>query len=887
MANRELTVLFVPGDYVGAVMSSIGMAEVLRDSGRHRCVFAVTGGEKSRVERMRAIGFEVISIGEKADRNAENWAHNECNHNLTPLQTVQNLIQLFYEWYSMAAEVVDPYVRDVIADLKPDVIITDHLYTLPSIVTSGIPWIFSWSNSPLSLDYGIDDDRLPPSALGLPTNSDKEVKEKYRKLVNEAKAKLWYKHRDRVLANGCPLLHEYQLWTPSPFANFYMTPKELDYTDIRPLPDTFHGFDYYKRSANVDAFEMPEKLRNKSGKLLFLSLGSIGSGRVQLMKRLVAILAKSQHRIIVAKGVNHSQYELADNMWGDMFVPQIEVLPLIDLMLTHGGNNTVTETMYFGKPMIVLPLFFDQYDNAQRVQEKGFGVRLDPYECSEQQLLQSIDYVLNDKIIAENCKLLGVCISANLSPDLSYMSMYAVLKEYQGLGIGTALWDKAIKHMGDRNVSLFVENRKMRDIYYNRCNFRVVPKRRALVMSGNFVANSLTASIPGIRLVDMNDNNIADVIEYDKQYCCGRDRSTQLRAHIATDPEGAVVAQHITTGELLGLCGIINLSPELSYVVIYAVRDECQGLGIGTALWDKAIKHVGDRNITLQSSEPKITDVYKNRQNFTLIPERKIVVMKGKPVVNALTASIRGISLVDMNDKNIADVIEYDKQVCDGLDRSAQLRALNGPFNSIGTVVAQDITTGELLGVCQCVNLSPELSFLMVYAVRQEYQELGIGSALWDRVIEHIGDRNVFLLSSSKKMQDLYKNKHNFRFVPQRRRLVMTGKPVVNNLITTIDGISVVDINDSNIADVIEYDKQVCDGLDRSAQLRALNGQFKTASLVAINDNNQVLGYCFISDTVSGDLFVSPLYADNQQIAELLVGKYKIYCPGISALCSY
>ena len=106
-------------------------------------------------------------------------------------------------------------------------------------------------------------------------------------------------------------------------------------------------------------------------------------------------------------------FELADNMWGAEFLPQPSILPQVDLVVTHGGNNTTTECFYFGKPMVVLPVFWDQYDNAQRVDELGFGERLATYECEDAELLGAIDRLLADGALRRR---LGRCRRASREP---------------------------------------------------------------------------------------------------------------------------------------------------------------------------------------------------------------------------------------------------------------------------------------------------------------------------------------------------------------------------------------------------------------------------------------------------------------------------------------
>jgi UDP:flavonoid glycosyltransferase YjiC (YdhE family) len=127
----------------------------------------------------------------------------------------------------------------------------------------------------------------------------------------------------------------------------------------------------------------------------------------------VEMLGRLPHRFIVSKGPRHAEYELARNMWGAEFLPQPAILPLVDLVVTHAGNNTTTECFHHGKPMIALPLFWDQYDNAQRLDETGFGVRLDPYRFGEPDIRAAIERLLADAPLRERLGAISRRLRAN------------------------------------------------------------------------------------------------------------------------------------------------------------------------------------------------------------------------------------------------------------------------------------------------------------------------------------------------------------------------------------------------------------------------------------------------------------------------------------------
>ena len=66
------------------------------------------------------------------------------------------------------------------------------------------------------------------------------------------------------------------------------------------------------------------------------------------------------------------------------------------MFITHGGGLSIQEAVYHATPVIALPIFGDQDQNGEWIQDKGFGFNLVWEELTEEKLLHSINTILND-----------------------------------------------------------------------------------------------------------------------------------------------------------------------------------------------------------------------------------------------------------------------------------------------------------------------------------------------------------------------------------------------------------------------------------------------------------------------------------------------------------
>ena len=88
-----------------------------------------------------------------------------------------------------------------------------------------------------------------------------------------------------------------------------------------------------------------------------------------------------------------------------MHVDQIAVLQKADVFLTHCGMNSVSEALYYGVPLVMLPKTSEQKGVAHRAEQLGAGIMLE--KETPKDILSAVKLVFSDGSYAENARKIG------------------------------------------------------------------------------------------------------------------------------------------------------------------------------------------------------------------------------------------------------------------------------------------------------------------------------------------------------------------------------------------------------------------------------------------------------------------------------------------------
>ncbi|KAK0086261.1 hypothetical protein PV325_003460 [Microctonus aethiopoides] len=113
-------------------------------------------------------------------------------------------------------------------------------------------------------------------------------------------------------------------------------------------------------------------------------------------------------RKVIWKWENENLPNKPKNVLIQKWLPQAAILkhPNVKSYLAHGGLLGLSEGVHYGVPMVVVPMFGDQFNNAAAARERGVAIVLEWSTLDANTLRSAIDRVFNDSSYQRNAKLL-------------------------------------------------------------------------------------------------------------------------------------------------------------------------------------------------------------------------------------------------------------------------------------------------------------------------------------------------------------------------------------------------------------------------------------------------------------------------------------------------
>ena len=176
--------------------------------------------------------------------------------------------------------------------------------------------------------------------------------------------------------------------------------------EFQPCSETFSDKYAFVGPSIRPATDRIEKKRNK---LIYISMGTVNNDMMPFYKTCISALADTNYQVILSVGnlVSIEDFgELPENISVFSHVDQIAVLQRADAFVSHCGMNSVSESLFFGVPLIMLPQTSEQSGVAERVYQLGAGIKLNKTDPAS--IVNAIDKIFVDRAYKQNAAEIAI-----------------------------------------------------------------------------------------------------------------------------------------------------------------------------------------------------------------------------------------------------------------------------------------------------------------------------------------------------------------------------------------------------------------------------------------------------------------------------------------------
>ncbi|MBP0614838.1 glycosyltransferase [Jiella mangrovi] len=181
--------------------------------------------------------------------------------------------------------------------------------------------------------------------------------------------------------------------------------------------------------------EQPLAIRRSADRpLVFASFGTLQGHRLGLFRRIAKACRLVGADCVIAHcgGLSESEAGTIDAAFVTDFVAQRAMLAEADVCVTHAGMNTALDALEAGKPMLAIPMAFDQPGIAARIVHHGVGERLTRGHLSVRNIARCLERLLTQASFRDNARRIGRDIAISGGVTLAADIIEAALSNARG-----------------------------------------------------------------------------------------------------------------------------------------------------------------------------------------------------------------------------------------------------------------------------------------------------------------------------------------------------------------------------------------------------------------------------------------------------------------------